>query len=478
MAEESLKHKTKKGIYWTFFNQFANNGLQFVVGVIMARLLSPSDYGITALPVVFMSLAQVFIEGGFNSAMVRKPELKQEDISTAFIYSASVGLLCYLVMFFAAPFIADFYNEQVLVPLIRVSALTFIWMPLATPQIILLQRKLDFKTPARIAVTTNTIGAATGITFAFLGYGLWAIVIMQVSASFLSFIQYWISVRWLPTSGWSKESFRYLWGYGNKLVASNLINTVYNNITPIIVGKYYSTADLGVYNRAQGYANLPAKQGTSILQQVTFPVLSKLQEDDEALERNYRKMLKASAFVICPIMTLLAALAKPFIVILVTEKWIDAVLLLQLLCFATMWYPIHAINLNLLQVKGRSDMFLKLEIWKKVVGLIVMCCTLPFGIVYFVAAGIFSSLFSLFINTYYTGKLINIGFIKQMRDLLPTFLLSLLVFCVVWGMNLFIENLWIELFLGGIVGVGLYLGIAILFQFSELQDVKYMLNRK
>lgn len=477
MAED-IKHQTKRGIYWTFLNQFANYGLQFIVGVIMARLLSPSDYGITALPAIFIAIAAVFIESGFSTAMVRKPELKEQDLSTAFIYSISVGILCYAMIFFGAPWIADFYNTPVLVPLIRVTALSFLWSPLATPQNIILQRRLDFKTPARIAITTKIIGAIIGISFAYMGYGLWALVIMTVVSSFLTFIQTWIAVRWKPATGWSKESFRYLWGFGNKLMVSALIDTTYKNIAPIIVGKYYSPADLGVYNRAQGYAALPAQQGTSVIQSVTFPVLSKLQDNEEALANGYRKMLKVSAFVIFPVMTILSALAKPFIVILVTDKWIDAVLLLQIICFSMMWYPIHAINLNLLQVKGRSDWFLKLEVWKKVIGLTIMVCTLPFGLVYFVSAQVVSSFISLFLNTYYTGKLIKLGFVKQMKDLLPTYGLSILVFCVVLSMNRFIDNLWVQLILGGCVGFCLYLGIAYLLHFSELQDVKYMLNRK
>ena len=477
MAEENLKSKTKKGLYWTFFNQLTTNGLSFVVGIIMARKLTPEDYGITALPTVFTAIAFVFIQSGFNSAMVRKPELTEHDLSTAFIYSTSVGILCYILIFIGAPWIAEFYDTPVLVPLVRVTALSFLWVPLATPQYILLTRRLDFKTPARVAIVTRILGAIVGIGFAYAGYGLWALVITTVLSSFLNFIQMWIAVRWHPTTGWSKESFKYLWNFGNKLMASSLLDTAYQNITPVVVGKFYRPAQLGVYNRALGYARLPSQQGTSVIQQVTFPVLCKLQNDTESLTNGYRKMLKASAFIIFPIMTMLAALAKPFIVLMVTEKWIDAVILLQILCFSMMWYPIHAINLNLLQVKGHSDLFLKLEIYKKILGLTVMACTLPFGLVYFVSAGIASSFISLFINTYYTGKLINVGFTKQMRDLLPTYGLSILIFAVVLGMNQFIANLWIQLILGCFVGLGLYLGIAFLFHFPELQDVKYMLNR-
>lgn len=476
MAEESLKRRTKKGIYWTFINQFSNSGLQFLVGVVMARLLTPSDYGITALPAVFIAIAMVFIESGFGSAMVRKMELSEKDLSTAFYYSITVGIVSYIVLFFCAPFIADFYNTPILTSLVRVTALSFIWIPLTTPQTIILKRRLDFKTPARIAITTKVIGAIVGIGFAYKGFGVWSLVIMHVVSSFLTFVQTWIAVKWYPTERWSKESFSYLWGFGNKLLASALIDTVYKNVTPIIVGKYYSPAHLGVYNRAKTYADLPSQQGTSILQQVTFPVLSKLQNDDDALRKNYRKMLKSSAFVIFPVMTLLSALSYPFVVLLVTEKWVDSVLLLQIICFSAMWYPIHAINLNLLQVKGRSDLFLKLEMWKKGIGLAVMICTLPLGLVYFVSAGVLSTFIALFINTYYTGKLINVGFLMQMRDLFPTYLLSIVTFMVVYTFNLFISNLWLQIIVGLIVGLIVYIGLAFVFRFSELNDVKYMLN--
>lgn len=478
MPEENLKYKSKKGVYWTFFNQMSNNGLSFVVGIILARLLTAEDYGITALPSIFIALSAVVIGGGFGTALIRKPEITEADLSTAFYYSFGMGLLMYACLFVAAPWIADFYNTPVLTDLVRVTALTFIWGALSTPQTVLLQRRLDFKTQARISITNNILGAGVGLTLAFMGYGLWSLVIMGVVSSFTSLIQKWLAVRWLPSARWSKESFRYLWNFGNKVMASAFLDVGYNNLTPLIIGKFYSPADLGIYNRAKGYACLPAQQGTSVIQQVTFPVLSKAQNDDELLRNAYRKMLKVSAFVIFPVMTMLSALAKPFIVILVTDKWIDSVLLLQIICFSMMWYPIHAINLNLLWVKGRSDLFLRLEIWKKVLGLTVMACTLPFGLVYFVSAGIASSLICLFINTYYTGKLINVGFGKQMRDLLPTFSLSLLIFAIVLTMNQFIHNLWLQLIIGGAVGVGTYIGAAILFKFPELEDVKYMLSKK
>ena len=474
----NLKQQTKKGLYWSFFNQFANYGMQFCVGIVMARLLSPSDYGITALPAVFMAVAYIIQNGGLSGALIRKTDLSEKDLSTAFYYSISVGIVLYVVMFFSATWIADFYNTPVLVPLIRVTALGFLWGPLGTPQNVILNRKLDFKTPTKISIISRIVSAIVGISMAFIGYGLWALVISGLLSSFLSLLMNWYVVRWIPKTGWSKDSFKYLWDYGNKMMASSLLDTLYNNIAPVFIGKFYSPAELGVYNRAQGYAMMPSQNVTGVIQGVTFPVLSKMQNDDEALAHNYRRMLKATAFIIFPIMMMLSALAHPLVIILVTAKWESCVILLQIICFSFMWYPVHAINLNLLQVKGRSDLFLRLEIIKKIVGISILTITLPHGLIVFCCGSVVSSLIALVINTYYTGKLINVGYFKQMRDLLPIVLLGLVMFAMIHLSNYLIPNMLLQIICGGILGAIVYIGGAILLKFSELDDVKYMLKRK
>ena len=253
---------------------------------------------------------------------------------------------------------------------------------------------------------------------------------------------------------------------------------LYKNIAPIFIGKYYSPAQLGVYNRAQGYAAMPSQNVTGVLANVSFPVLSQMQNDDERLAHNYRRMLRVSAFVIFPIMLMLSALARPLIITMITSKWESCIILLQIICFSMMWYPIHAINLNLLQVKGRSDLFLRLEIIKKVMGLSILCITLPMGLVAFCYGSIVSSMISLVINTYYTGKLIHVGYWKQMKDLLPIFSLSFVVWLAIHAVNYLISNMILQIIVGGLVGLVLYIGIAYLMQFSELEDVKYLLNRK
>lgn len=478
MAEESLKKQTKKGLYWQFLNQFSNYGIQFIIGIFMARLLSPEDYGITALPAVFMAVAGIFAGAGFGAAIVRKPELTEEDLSTSFYYSTAVGVVCYILLFFASPWIADFYNAPVLTPLIRVTALGFIYGPIGAPQNIILTRRLDFKTPTKISVICKIISGIIGITMALYGFGVWALAISGMVAGIIGLLMNWYVVRWYPKTGWSKDSFKYLWGFGNKFMVSLLIDTLYNNITPVFIGKYYSPADLGIYNRAENYAKLPSQNVHGVISSVTFPVLSRMQDDDVALAHHYRRMLKVTAFVVFPMMTLLAGIARPLILIMITAKWEASIILLQIICFSMMWWPIHAINLNLLLVKGRSDLFLRLEVIKKIGGIMILAATLPFGLVIFCSGRVLTSLVSLFINTYYTGKLINCGYITQMKDLFPTLCLSLLTFSIAIGCTFLFQDLWLQLIIGGICGASVYLGLTFLFRMDELQDIKYMLNRK
>lgn len=477
MAEENLKQQTKRGLYWKFAQQFSNYGVQFIIGIFMARLLSPSDFGITALPGVFMAIAGIFAEGGFGSALVRKPELKEEDLSTVFLYSMGVGMTCYTLLFIAAPWIADFYNTPVLKPIMRVTALGFIYGPIGTPQGVLLQRRLDFKTPAKISVVVKILSGVIGVTMAFTGYGVWALVISGMFAGIVGQIITISIVRWYPKTGWSRESFKYLWNYGNKMMASGLLDTLYNNITPIIVGKYYSTADLGVYNRAQGYAAMPSRNILDVVRAVSFPVLSKYQDDTKILISHYRKMINVSAFIVFPLMMLMAALARPLIITMITVKWEACIILLQLICFSMMWYPIHALNLNILMVCGRTDLFFRLEVIKKVWGLIIMGCSLPFGLVAFCAAGILSSIVSVYINTWYTGKLWGFGFKEQMKDLFPILLLGCIMFGCVLFLTYIIPNLIWQIIVGLILGGTLYLGCAYMFKFHELKDVQFLLKR-
>lgn len=475
---ESLKSQTKQGLAWSMIERFATQGVQFLFGIILARLLSPDDYGIIAMPLVFLAIAQCFIDSGFSTALVRKPDIKEEDLSTAFYFNVIVGIVCYGILFFTSPLIADFYNTPILSDLLKVTALATLFNPLSAVQQTILTRKIDFRTQAIVSLAGAIISGVIGLTMAYNGYGVWSLVFQQVGGYTLRTILLWILCDWRPKLLWSWDSFHYLWGFGSKMLASGLLDTIYNNIYPIVIGKFFSAKDLGNYTRAQNFSTLPSSNITGVLQRVTFPVLSRLQNEDERLAVNYRKILRLSALLIFPLMMMLSAIADPFVRILLTDKWEECIILLQILCFSMMWYPIHAINLNLLQVKGRSDLFFRLEIIKKVIATVVMCITIPNGIIWMVSGGIFTTMTSLIINTYYTGKLINVGYFMQMKDLLPIFALSFAMWCLIHCINYIISNTYIQLTAGVIVGSSFFLIGAKTILRQEWNDAISMLPAK
>lgn len=466
----NLKIKTKKGLVWSMVERFATQGVQFLFGIILARLLSPEDYGVIAMPLVFLAIAQCFIDSGFSTALIRKPQVTEEDLSTAFYFNIGVGVVCYFALFFTSPLIADFYNTPILADLLKVTALATLFNPLCAVQQAILTRKIDFKTQAEVSLTGAMTSGFVGLLMAYNGFGVWSLVCQQVGGYVIRTILLWIFCKWKPKFMWSKESFHYLWGFGSKMLGSALLDTTYNNIYPIVIGKFFSASDLGNYTRAQQFSTLPSSNVTGVLQRVTFPVLSCIQNEDERLARNYRKILKLSAFLIFPMMLMLSAIADPLVRAVLTSKWEGCIILLQIICLNMMWYPIHAINLNLLTVKGRSDLFFRLEIIKKIVGVSIMCIAIPHGIIWMVCGGVVGSLIALVINTYYTGKLIKVGFFKQMSDLLPIFGVSFAMWLIIHASFLLTSNIYFQLVIGLVVGTTFYLCGAKLILKSEWND--------
>ena len=472
----SLKQATTKGLFWSSVERFSNQGVQFVFSIILARLLSPSDFGIIAMITIFFAVAQSFVDSGFSNALVRKTDRREEDLSTCFYFNIAVGLAAYIVLFLIAPFVATFYNQPILSPIIRITGLGVVLNSLCVVQQALFTIKIDFKSQAKVTLSATLISGIVGVIFAYRGYGVWALVWQGVASSIVRMGLLWLMSKWYPKTGFSKSSFDYLFGYGSKLLASGLLDTIYNNIYPIVIGKFYTPAQLGNYSRALSFAQLPSSNITSILQRVTFPVLSTIQDDMPRLQTNYRRLLKLSAFIVFPLMMGLAAVTFPLIRIVLTPKWEGCSFYLQIICFALMWYPIHAINLNLLQVKGRSDLFLRLEVIKKIVGVCIMCITIPLGITALCVGMVVSSFIALFINTFYTGKLMDIGYLKQMRDLLPVLINSLLMGGVVFISIQFITNDVLKLIVGGIIGVLFYIFSSYIFARAELAELKILLS--
>lgn len=475
---QSLKQKTVKGVIWSSLERFSVQGVQFVLQILMARILLPEDYGVVAMLAIFIAISQTFIDSGFSNALIRKVDRSEKDYATVFYFNIVVGVVFYFILFFSSPLIADFYNTPILNPLTKVLGLSLFFNSMCVVQQARLTIQLNFKTQAVVSLISVLLSGAVGLGMAYAGYGVWALVMQTVLQTALRMIFFWILAKWRPIEKFSKESFKELFGFGSKLLASGLLDTIYRNIYTIIIGKVFSSAALGYYSRAEQFAQFPSSNLTGILQRVTFPVLSSIQNEDERLRVNYRKFLRLAAFIVFPLMVGLAAVADPFIRLILTDKWEGIIILLQIICFAYMWYPIHAINLNLLQVKGRSDLFLKLEIVKKINITIMLFITVPIGITAICVGKIVTSLIALVLNTYYTGKLINVGFLEQMKDLLPMLLNCVVMFLLVYFTMPFLPSHWIKLLVGVLLGGAYYLIAAFLFKSAELRELLLIVKRK
>lgn len=475
---DSLKQKAAKGVLWSTVERFSVQGVQFLIMIVMARLLTPHDYGLIGMLAIFIAVAQSLIDSGFSQALIRKQDRTEVDNNTVFYFNIVVSALLYLILYVSAPLVADFYNTPQLCPVMRVVCLSIIFNSLAVVQRALLTIKIDFKTQAKAALTAAVTSGVVGIAMAYHGFGVWSLVTQQLLNLGINTGLLWLLSKWRPRLIYSWQSFHELFAFGSKLLASGLLDTIYRNIYPIVIGKLFSASSLGHYTRAHQFSEFPSSNLTGIIQRVTYPVLCEIQNDDARLASIYRRFLKLSAFIIFPLMVGLSSVAKPFVNIVLGPQWSFCGQLLQILCFGMMWYPIHSVNLNLLQVKGRSDLFLKLEIIKKILGISVLCITAPFGLIVMCYGSIFNSLVALVINTYYTGKLINVGFIRQMRDLLPTIALCLVMFTLILTVNSFITGDIIKLCAGIVIGVIFYTFTSRLFKFSELDELTSLFKGK
>lgn len=475
---DTLKSKALTGVAWSAIDRFSSQGIQFVFSILIARVLLPKDYGIVAMLDIFLAISRTFIDSGFCTALIRKTDRTEADFSTVFYFNVFISLFIYIVLWFLSPLIAEFYDIPLLARVTKIIALTLIFGALSAVQGVHLSINIDFKSRAVISISTTIITGIVGLWMAYSGYGVWSLVAQSLISSIIRCILMWIVVRWIPKLMFSWNSFRALFGFGSKLLVSSLIDTVYNNMYTLVIGKAFTANSLGVYSKASSLANYPSSNITNVLHSVMFPVLSSIQNDSQRLKSVYIKFLRLSAFIVFPLMIGLASLADPIIRFLLTDRWVGAIPLLRLLSFALMWYPIHSINLNVLQVTGRSDYFLKLEIIKKILGVCVLCVTIPYGVKAMCVGRIISSVICLPINTYYTKKILGYGFINQMKDLLPLLIHALIMGLLVYLIIGFIESLILELIIGVIGGVLYYFTIAYLVRFPEMGELLSLLKLK
>jgi len=422
--ESSLKQKTISGLIWSFIDSFALQGITFVIGIILARLLLPSEFGLIGMIGIFIAISTSFINSGFGAALIRKKDCTDKDYSTVFYYNLAVGILFYLVIFLLAPAISRFFNEPQLIRLVQILAVILIIESFAIIQRTILTKRLDFKLQTKISVISSIVSGLLGIVMAFKGFGVWSLVAKQISQSVINAFLLCLWNRWRPLLVFSKASFIELFSFGYKLLISGLIDTLYRNIYLIIIGKYFSAQALGFYTRADQFKKLPAENIMNIIGRVSYPVLAQMQDDKVALKKNYKKIIKSTMLITFVLMMGMAAVAEPMIITLIGEQWRSCIVYLQLLCFAGMMYPLHALNLNMLNVQGRSDIFLKLELIKKILAIPTIIIGVLFGIKVMIMCLIVNSQIAYYLNSYWSGRLIDYSMLEQIRDIMPSFFLA------------------------------------------------------
>lgn len=420
-----LKEKTINGLIWSSIDNFSILGIQFVVSVVLARILTPQEFGIIGLMMVFIAISESFINSGFSQALIRKTNCNSIDYSTVFFFNLTIGILLYLLLFFSAGLISDFFDEPQLNSIVKVLSIVIIIEAITIIQRTILIKRVDFKLQTKISIVATTASGLLSIFLAYIGYGVWSLVALHVSRRSLNSLFLWLWNGWTPLFFFSKKSFKELFGFGGKLMISGLVDTIYRNIYTVIIGKYFSAQELGYYTRADEFKRIPSENLNSIIGRVSFPVLASMQNDITRLKRNYQKLIRSTMFIAFILMLGMAAVAEPMIITLIGVKWNQSIIYLQLLCIVGMMYPLQALNLNILQVVGRSDLFLKLEIIKKALTVPIIVIGVVSGIKIMIIGMIFNTFMIYFINSFWSGRLIGYSYKEQIVDILPSFLLAL-----------------------------------------------------
>ena len=469
---ESLKQKTVKGTFWSAIDGISNQGITFLVGLVLARILTPEEYGILATIMIFIAIANSIVDSGFSNALIRKLDAKSVDYNTVFYFNLVVSVAMYALLYVAAPWISEFFRQPVLVKVTRVIGVVLLINALAIIQRTLFVRNVDFKTQTKVSLIASLSSGAVGIGMAYGGCGVWSLVGQQISRQLMNTVFLWIYGKWRPALEFSKRSFRELFSFGSKLMLSSLIDTIYKNIYYLVIGRFYTSATLGQYTRAEQFNSIFSTNLTAVVQRVSYPVLSSIQNEPDRLRDAYRRVIKTTMLLTFACMLGLAAVARPLIVILIGEKWLPAVGYLQILCFAGMLYPLHAINLNILQVKGRSDLFLRLEIIKKSISVLPIVLGIFYGIEWMLWSGVFTSVVSYLLNSYYSADLIHYSTWNQVKDILPTFFVSLGVAGVMWLLTFLDFSFYVLLPLQCVCGLMLAMFVYERLKLEEYLEIK------
>lgn len=471
--ENELKKKTVSSLLWRFLERCGAQGVTFLVMIVLARLLAPEVYGLMALVTVFTNILQVFVDSGMGNALIQKKDADDLDFSSVFFFNMVMCIALYMLLFFCAPHIANFYHNPELTSVIRVLGITLLIAGVKNVQQAYISRKLQFKR-FFFATLGGTIGAAViGIAMAYMGFGIWALVVQSLFNSMIDTIILWLTVRWRPKLCFSFARLNGLLRYGWKLLVSALLHTLYTNLRTLIIGKLYTSADLAYYEKGQSFPTLIVSNINASIDSVLFPAMSNVQDSRENVKAITRRAIVTSSYLIWPMMVGLAVVAKSLVVLLLTDKWLAAVPFLQISCFALGLEPLQTANLNAIKAMGRSDIYLKLEIVKKTISIAILLLSMHLGVKAIAVSGLAYSVIATMFNAAPNKKLLGYSYFEQIKDILLPFALALLMGVIVYPIALFSMPMSLTLVAQVALGVIFYVGVSVIL---KLEPFFYVFN--
>ena len=472
-APKNKSRQVMTNLLWRLAERFGAKGVELIVSIVLARVLLPEQYGSIALVTVVINILQVFVDGGLGNALIQKKNADQVDFSTVFFFNIAFCAAIYSLLFLASPLIADFYSDPELTPVIRVLGLTVLISGVKNVQHAYVSRHMMFHR-FFYATLGGTIGAAViGIWMAYHGYGIWALVAQQIFNVTLDTVILWFTVRWRPTHDFSWQRLKGLYSYGWKILVSRLIDTIYQDIRQLIIGKKYSKSDLAYYNRAKQFPMFITSNINTSINSVLFPAMSSVQDERERVKAMTRRSIRVSTYIMAPLMMGLAACGKPIVQILLTNKWLPCVPYLTIFCITYMFQPLHTANLNAIKAMGRSDLFLKLEIIKKVIGIIALVISMQFGVMAMAYSLLITNVIGQVINSWPNKKLLNYAYPEQLMDILPNILTAAGMGLIVYAVEGFGLNKWATLLIQVPLGVVIYIAAS---KINRLDSFDYLLS--
>jgi O-antigen/teichoic acid export membrane protein len=471
----TLTRKTTAALIWSMTERVGVQAVQFIIGIILARLLSPAEFGLVGMLTIFIAVSGIFIESGFGTALVQKQDATHTDECSIFYFNIFISVIAAVILCILAPYIAAFYHESILTPLTQVLSLNLIINAFGLIQVRILTKDIDFKTQTEVSILALIISGTIGVYFAITGFGVWSLVIQSISNNFFRTAFFWAFNHWRPSWIFSFASLKGMFGYGSKLLVVSLINTIVDNIYYLVIGKFYAAAEVGFYTRARSFEQIPSTGIMAVVGRVSFPVFASIQEDQVRLKRGLKKSLTTLVCINFPIMIGLAVVAKPLVIVLITEKWLPCVPYLQVLCIVGMMYPPYSISVNVMKAVGRSDLLLRLEIIKQFLVLLNIAVTWRWGVLAMIWGHVIISFVTCYLASFSNSDIINYKLSEQIKDITPYLIISLVMGAMVWMIKLLdISSNLILLIIQCVAGFLLYIFLGRLFRLPVFNELLLM----